>query len=88
MLPKWLSVVGKYSLEIYVLHWFFLPKMQDWGKHLLGQANFNENLVLIAFVCSFVSIFIITFCLIVTRVIKQSCLLDYLCFGVQKTKEI
>ena len=27
VLPKWLSVVGKYSLEIYVLHWFFLPRM-------------------------------------------------------------
>ena len=86
VLPKWLSMVGKYSMEIYVLHWFFLPKMHDWGKYLLDQAGFNVNLVLIAIVCSFVSIFIITCCLIVTRVIKQSCLLDYLCFGVQKKK--
>lgn len=86
VLPKWLSMVGKYSMEIYVLHWFFLPKMHDWGKYLLDQAGFNVNLVLIAIVCSVVSIFIITCCLIVTKVIKQSCLLDYLCFGVQKKK--
>lgn len=84
VLPKWLSVVGKYSLEIYVLHWFFLPKMQDWGKYLLDQTSFNENLILIAMVCSFVSSFIIAFCIIVAKVVKQSFMLDYLCFGVKK----
>lgn len=84
VLPKWLSVVGKYSLEIYVLHWFFLPRMQDWGKYLLGQTSFNENFILIAMVCSLVSIFIVAFCLIVAKVIKQSTILDYLCFGVKK----
>lgn len=51
VLPKWLSMVEKYSLEIYVLHWFFLPKMQDWGKYLLDQTSFNENLILAAMVC-------------------------------------
>lgn len=84
VLPKWLSVVGKYSLEIYVLHWFFLPKMQDWGKYLLDQTSFNENLILIAMVCSLVSSFIIAFCMIVAKVVKQSFMLDYLCFGVKK----
>lgn len=84
VLPKWLSVVGKYSLEIYVLHWFFLPRMQDWGKYLLGQASFNENLILTAIVCSIVSVFIIAFCMIVAKILKQSLILDYLCFGVKK----
>lgn len=84
VLPKWLSVVGKYSLEIYVLHWFFLPRMQDWGKYLLGQASFNENLILTAMVCSIVSAFMIAFCMIVAKVVKQSTILDYLCFGVKK----
>lgn len=84
VLPKWLSMVGKYSLEIYVLHWFFLPRMQDWGKYLLGQASFNENLILTAMVCSIVSVFMIAFCMIVAKIVKQSSILDYLCFGVKK----
>lgn len=84
MLPKWLSVVGKYSLEIYVLHWFFLPKMQDWGKYLLSQASFNENIILTAMICSIVSAFIIAFCMIAVKIVKQSSILDYLCFGVKK----
>lgn len=84
VLPKWLSVVGKYSLEIYVLHWFFLPRMHDWGKYLLGQTSFNENLILTAMVCSIVSVFMIAFCMIVAKIVKQSSILDYLCFGVKK----
>lgn len=84
VLPKWLSVVGKYSLEIYVLHWFFLPKMQDWGKYILGQASFNKNIILTAMVCLLVSVFIIAVCMIVAKVVKQSTILDYLCFGVKK----
>lgn len=84
VLPKWLSVVGKYSLEIYVLHWFFLPKMQDWGKYILVQASFNKNIILTAMVCLLVSVFIIAVCMIVAKVVKQSTILDYLCFGVKK----
>ena len=77
-------ILLKYSLEIYVLHWLFLPRMQDWGKYLLGQASFNENLILTAMVCSFVSAFIIAFCMIVAKVVKQSSILDYLYFGDKK----
>lgn len=84
ILPRWLTAIGKYSLEIYVLHWFFLPSMQDWGKYLLGHSSFNGNIVLIAMVCSLISVFIVAFCLIVAKVIKQSAMLDYLCFGVEK----
>ena len=79
-----LVLFGKYSLEIYVLHWFFLPRMHDWGKYLLGQASFNENLILTAMVCSIVSVFMIAFCMIVAKIVKQSSILDYLCFGVKK----
>ena len=84
ILPRWLAAIGKYSLEIYVLHWFFLPSMQDLGEYLLGHSSFNGNIVLIAMVCSLVSVFIVAFCLIVAKVIKQSAMLDYLCFGVEK----
>lgn len=85
-LPRWLSSIGRYSLEIYVLHWFFLPQMKDWGKYFLENDSFNGNMILIMVVCSAVSAFIITACLIAAKIIKQSEILDYLCFGV-KTKK-
>ena len=86
-LPKWLSAVGRYSLEIYVLHWFFLPKMPSWGAFLLGQDSFNGNFILTAMVCSMVSVFIIAACIIVAKIIKLSDLLDYLCFGVSHPRD-
>lgn len=86
ILPKWLSFIGKYSLEIYVLHWFFLPRMQDWGRYLLGCDSFNGNLILNIAVCSTVSVFVIGTCLIVAKILKQSVVFDYLCFGVKIKK--
>ena len=35
-IPHWLGTVGGYSLEIYVLHWFFLPTL-PWMKVWLTQ---------------------------------------------------
>ncbi len=86
-LPKWLSAVGRYSLEIYVLHWFFLPKMPSWGAFILGQDSFNGNFILTAMVCCAVSLFIIAACMVVAKIIKQSDLLDYLCFGVSRPRK-
>lgn len=83
-IPTWLSVIGSYSLEIYVLHWFFLPKMQDFGRYLLKFGSFNENFILVTAVCSVVGFFIITISWVVAKFIKQSDILDYLCFGVKK----
>lgn len=85
-LPAWLSYVGRNSLEIYVLHWFFLPKMLDWGKYLFLPDSFNANFVLIVGVCIVVSSIVISLCLIVAVLLRQSNLLNYLCFGVKSKK--
>lgn len=85
--PRWLSMVGRHSLEIYVLHWFFLPRMFPWGKFILGQDSFNCNFVLTAMVCTAVSLFIIAACLVVTKIVQQSNLLNYLCFGVSRPRK-
>lgn len=52
--------------------------------NLTGIFAINENLILAAMVCSIVSVFIIAFCMIVAKIVKQSLILDYLRFGVKK----
>lgn len=85
-LPKWLSYVGKHSLEIYVLHWFFLPRMQDWGNYIMMHDSFNSNIVLTSGCCLCVCLLIIAFCLVIAKIIEQSSLLNYLCFGTKNNE--
>lgn len=83
-LPMLLAYVGKYSLEIYVIHWFFLPKMQDWGDYILSHNSYNENIVLTTAICIIICAIIISFCMFIAFIIKQSSILNYLCLGIKK----
>lgn len=85
-IPNWISYVGKYSMEIYVLHWFFLPEMTDWGKYIMMHDNFNGNMVLVSICCMCVCPVIMAFCLIVAKILKQSSLLGFICFGSKKNE--
>lgn len=78
-LPNWLSFVGKYTMEIYVLHWFFLPQLGGYSSFF--EQNFNQNLIIVLMICFFVSVFIIALTLLMAFIIRQSNLLSYLCFG-------
>lgn len=82
-IPGWLSNVGRHSLEIYVLHWFFLPQMTDWGKYIMMHDSFNSNIVLTTACCLCISPIIIAFCLVIAKIIEQSSWLNYICFGIK-----
>lgn len=48
-LPNWLAVVGTYTMEIYIFHWFFLPGLPWLMPWLQEQPHVyldNENLIL------------------------------------------
>lgn len=85
-IPNKLEMIGQYSLEIYVLHWFFLPNLNDIGKLIYGNDCFNGNLSVILLVCCIMSIPIIALCLFVSTIIKRSKLMRYLCFGIRQNK--
>lgn len=79
-----LERIGKYSLEIYVLHWFFLPKINDIGNWLCGNESFNDNISLTLLICCIVAIPVIVLCLCLSSIINHSKWMSYLCFGISR----
>ncbi|MGN1262702.1 MAG: acyltransferase family protein, partial [Prevotella sp.] len=69
---EWLQSIGRRTLDIYLLHYFFIPHLPEIGIYLNHhQPNFVVDITLscaIAFV-------VIGFCMIVSRVIRVSPLL-------------
>lgn len=83
-IPRWLTTVGRYSLEIYVFHWFFIPNIPAVGQWLLhgnGTLNFSQNSVLVVVISAAMASVIIALCILTTKVIRQSTLLSLILFG-------
>lgn len=80
-IPSWINGVGKHSLEIYVLHFFFIPSIFPVGSFLLSQHSYNENFIIVLLICAIISIPIIAICLILSKIIGMSKYLGLICFG-------
>lgn len=84
-IPHMLAVVGRYSLEIYVFHWFFLPALPGIKTYMesIPKATFiyNGNLVLMIVLTLAISAVIAALCMAVAIVIKHSRWLDVTVFG-------
>ncbi len=77
-----LQYIGKRTLDIYLLHHFFLPYIPK-INHLLGQSP-NLVLELTGFLLSFL---VIGCCLLISNIIRLSDFLAYWLFGVKKKTE-
>lgn len=72
-----LQYVGRRTLDIYMIHYFFLPTLPEVGDFLKSSSN-----VLIELVAGFsLSIAIIGCCIVISNVIRTSDLLAYYLFG-------
>ena len=83
-IPQWLKKVGRYSLEIYVFHWFFIPSIPAVGQWLLhsnGTLNSSQNSVLVVVISAVIASVIIALCILTTKVIRQSTLFSLILFG-------
>ena len=81
-IPKKLSFIGKYSLEIYVFHYFFLPTLSSLGNWIIAQnTNINQNFIILFSVTSIIAAPIIFICILLAMVIHNSRLLNAICFG-------
>lgn len=80
-LGRALQYIGKRTLDVYLLHYFFLPRHLEMVGDFF-RTNFNPTL---EFVCSFlVSIVVVGLCLVMSNVIRTSDTLAYWLFGVKK----
>ena len=81
VLGRALQYIGKRTLDVYLLHYFFLPRHLE----LVGdffRDNYNPS---VEFVCSFlVSIVVVGLSLVMSNVIRTSDTLAHWLFGVKK----
>lgn len=85
-LPAYLIAIGRKSLQIYVLHWFFLPSLKDLGEYLTVFPSFNSNFIVTLLICAVLGLPIIFMCICVAKIICLSEVLNLLCFGEQNRK--
>lgn len=79
--------VGERTLEIYLLHYFFLPHGLELMKPVFQTTiPMNSNLILEFFVCSIFAVFVIFFSLLLSWIIKKSQLLSLIYLGNHNNK--
>ncbi len=80
---KSLSYIGKHTLEIYLIHYFFIFSLVEFAKHIdltIIQSSWIVELV----VFLLISIIIVAFCLFTAKFTKISPILHSLLFGFKK----
>lgn len=84
VVEKWLQNHGRNSLEIYVIHFFFLFKMHRVGTFVIEQANTGSGTTIFfvqTMTSLIASIVIILFCYVVMSSIHKSSLLSVILLG-------
>lgn len=81
-LSRNLQFIGRRTLDIYMLHYFFLQPSISCCQGLFGNEN-NEALLII--ICGSLTIVVILLCLFVSSLLRSSSTLSYWLFGVKKS---
>lgn len=79
-LGRTLQYIGRRTLDIYLLHYFFLPRSLTFVGEFFKQ---NENPTLEFALEAFIAAIVIAFCLIVSNVIRTSPFLGHHLFGAK-----
>ena len=77
---KALQYIGKRTLDIYLLHWFFLPVWPQLGDFFSNGKNLALELTL----GGGISLIVIGICLVVSNILRTSPILAKYLFGVKK----
>lgn len=76
MVNGFLAIVGKYTLPIYVLHYFFLPDL-NWLRHIIG----SDSTVFVLIILIVIDAAIIGLCILFTKIISISDFLGHYLLG-------
>lgn len=77
--PRWFSICGKYSLEIYLFHFLFLPQLAK--VEMFSILESNSNFTLLILVTIIIAIPVIILSIILSNIIHKSKILDLVFFG-------
>lgn len=81
---RWLQYVGRRTLDVYLLHYFFLPRHLEMVG-VFFKENPNPTLELF---CTFsIAVMVISLCLVVSNVMRLSPWMSQYLFGVKLKKE-
>lgn len=82
-IPNVFNILGVCSLEIYVLHRFFVPSLYHIGQYFYHFMPFDksENFIVYFIISLIVSIPICFVCVLLSKIISASDFLRKLCFG-------
>lgn len=67
-----IAKIGTYSLEIYMLHFFFIPNLSSWKDMLLCSTSLNGNIICSLVVFSLISICIMAISILFGSILKGS----------------
>ena len=79
VLGKLICYIGKHTLEIYLLHYFFIPKLSFIGTYLTNYSNIIVELL----ICLILSTLVIGVSLLLGRVIRTNEILSFLTIGTK-----
>lgn len=80
-----LSYIGKHTLEIYVLHYFFLPLNINWLVEVIAPNGVvDSNITLELLICSVLALVVIFVTLVFAWILRQNILTTRLLLGVTK----
>ena len=74
-----LQYIGKRTLDIYLLHYFFIPYIPVCITSYITQTNMSIIQITLSSILSIIIIFI---CLLLSEIIRSSNILSHYCFGV------
>lgn len=83
-IPSVLTIIGKYSLEIYLFHWFLLPSlhfMSDWYYSLHLDNDITQNFIFLAISSFAISIPIIFLSVLFSKIIQKNKYVRIIGFG-------
>ena len=80
-----LQYIGRYTLDIYVLHYFFLPNITPIKEFILNTYHYwnSPNIVFELFFGIGISLMVIAVCLVVSKILRTSDLLGHYLFGAK-----
>ena len=77
-----LQFIGRRTLDIYMLHYFFIQPSIPWGQRLFTEYN-NDAFVIIMY--GSLTCVVILLCLFISSLLRSSSFLAYWLFGLKKT---
>lgn len=80
--PHFLRYIGKRTLDIYLVHWFFIPDLNQWYQIAIKQFAPENSIFELIFVI-LISFIVLFLCLITSIVIRSSTILGHYLLGAK-----